>query len=258
MIASIKAEFRKLITVKSTYVLIALAIIYMIFYDFYVVGFEKGLRHSHVGGPQDPYFLMNEVTRAAGIAAPILFSSLIAVMLMAHEYRHNTIMYTLTLVNSRSKTLISKIIAMSTFALLFSIFIVILAPSLALVGFHFHHVVLAHQHFYISGFFWRVLFYCWSYSMIGLVLAVFLRNIVASVAAIFLLPVTIEPLIGLLLSPNQQQYLPFTALSNIINSETSKAAIQVLSAAKSVMVVIAYLIVVWIIAWIVFLRRDAS
>ena len=259
MIAGVKSEVRKLLSVRSTYILVGLALIYLIFYDFYIVGFEKGMHHGGAISPLNPHFLMGEVTRAGGIVAPVLFSALVAVLLMAHEYRHNTIMYTLTASNSRSKTLLAKIIAISVFAVIFSLLLEVLAPSLALLGLHFHHATVAHQQFYYFQFFWRTTFYSWAYAMIGIVLAIFLRNIVASVAAIFLLPVTVEPLIGLLLSTNQQQYLPFTALSSVINNGFfSKVTPGLLSAERSAIVAVGYIVVAWAVAWVIFLRRDAS
>jgi len=258
MTAGIKAEFRKLFSVRSTYILIALALVYMLFYDFYIIGFKGGIHTDSVAGLNNPHYIMTEVTRAGGIAAPILFSSIIAVLLMAHEYRYNTIMYTLTSSNSRNKTLIAKIIAVTGFSIVFSLLLEVLAPLLAYAGIHLHHLSLAHQIFYYRDFFWRVLFFGWAYAMIGLLLAIFFRNIIASVVALFLLPVTIEPLIGLLLSTYRQQYLPFTSLTAVLNNGLLRQGPGLLSAERSAVVVLIYLVIGWIIAWILFLRRDSN
>ena len=201
---------------------------------------------------------MIETTRARGIAAPILFSSIIAVLLMAHEYRYSTIMYTLTNSNSRSKTILAKIIAITGFAIIFSLFVEILAPSLALAGIHVHHLPLVHQVFYYKDFFWRVLFFGWAYAMIGVLLAVLFRNIVASIVSLLLTPIIIEPLIGLLLSTNQQQYMPFTALNAVLNNGLLNNVPGQLSAVRSAMVVLVYLVIGWAIGWVLFLRRDAN
>jgi ABC-2 type transport system permease protein len=258
MIASIKSEFRKLFTVRSTYILIGFALAYMIFYNFYIIGFNVGRNHASLVNLHSPLYLMIETTRASGIAAPILFSSIIAVLLMAHEYRYNTIMYTLTNSNSRNKTILAKIIAITGFAVIFSLFVEVLAPSLALLGMHFHHLTLVHQVFYYRDFFWRVLFFGWAYAMIGVLLAVLFRNVVASIVGLFLIPVTIEPLIGLLLSTNQQQYMPFTALTAVLNNGLLNNVPGQLSAVHSAVVVLVYLIVGWAIGWILFNRRDAN
>jgi ABC-type transport system involved in multi-copper enzyme maturation permease subunit len=258
MIAGLKSEFRKLFTVRSTYILMALALAYMILFDFYVVGWKSGAHTMIVGGLHNPQFLMIGVTRAGGIVAPVLFSSIIAVLLMAHEYRYSTIMYTLTSSNSRSKTLLAKIITVTTFSVIFSVLLMVLAPLLVLLGIHTHHLKLANQVFFYREFFLRVLFYGWAYPMIGVVLAIFFRNIIASVLALFLLPVTIEPLIALLLNNNQQQYLPFTALVGVLNNGLINLGPGTISSARSAVTVMVYLIIAWIVAWYIFLKRDAG
>src|ERR1039458_413091 len=260
MMAGIKAEFRKLFSVRSTYILIGLALIYMLFYDFYIVGIKAGNNHSFIS-PGNPTYLITEVTRAASIAAPILFSSIIAVLLMAHEYRYNTIMYTLTASNSRNKTLLAKIIAITGFTIVFSLLVEVLAPILALAGLHIHHAVLVHQVFYYRAIFWRVLFFGLGYAMIGLLLAILFRNVIASIVSLFLIPVTIEPLLGLLLNANQQQYLPFTALTAVLNNgllRVGRAGAGQLSAEHSALVVIIYIIIGLAIGWVLFIRRDTN
>lgn len=258
MISGIRAEFRKLFSVRSTYILIGIAFAYMILYDFYVIGYKGGVHTQIVGGLHNPHYLLMEVTRAGGIAAPVLFSSIVGVLLMAHEYRYNTIMYTLTSSNSRSKTLIAKIFAVSVFAIVFALLLEALAPLLVLAGIHAHHLSLSHQVFYYQQFILRVLFYSWAYAMIGVMLAIFFKNIIASILSLLLLPVTIEPLIGLLLNSHQQQYMPFTALAAVLNNGLVFNGPGLLSSQRSVIIVLIYLIIGWTAAWILFLRRDAS
>jgi len=260
MITGIKAEFRKLFTVRSTYILTGFALLYMVFYDFYIVGIRAGHNQSFIG-PQSPRYLITEVSRAASIAAPVLFSAIIAILLMAHEYRYNTIMYTLTSSNSRNKTLLAKIIAITAFALVFSLFVQVLAPIFALAGLHVHHVVLPHQEFYYRALFWRVMFYGWAYAMIGLLLAIVFRNVIVAIVSLFLVPVTIEPALGLLLNTHQQQYLPFTALSAVLNNgllRVARVGSGQLSAEQSAGVVLIYIVIGLTTGWILFLRRDAN
>lgn len=259
MIRGLRSEFKKIFTVRSTYILMFFTLVFMAFYNLYIIGFKQGVNNSGVvGGPRSSSFLMQEVTRAGGIAAPVLFSSIVAVLLMAHEYRYNTIMYTLTNSNSRNKTLAAKILAVTGFAVVFSLVIEVLAPSLSLLGLHLHHVKLAHQSFYYGQFFWRVTFYAWAYAMIGVLLAIFFRNVVAAVVSLFLLPFAIEPILALALNAHQQQYLPFTALIAVLNNGIVRFGPGVFGAARSAAIVAVYLVVGWVIAWLLFLRRDAS
>ncbi|HEY4963835.1 MAG TPA: ABC transporter permease [Candidatus Saccharimonadales bacterium] len=258
--ASLKSELRKLFSVRSTYILLGLALVYMAFYDFFIVGFRANAKHhgDFFVNYHSHYYIFSEVARSGGISPPILFCSIVAVLLMAHEYRYNTIMYTLTASNSRSKTLLAKFLAVTGFAILFALFVEILSPSLAVLGMHVHHLSTTGQVFFYKQFFVRVLFYSWAYSTIGLLLAIFFRNLVAAIAALFLLPVAIEPLISLLLTTNQQQYLPFNAMTAVIDNGILQPGANQLSALRSALVVIVYLVVFWLIAWFSFLKRDAN
>src|ERR1700744_3733974 len=105
MIATLKAEFRKLLTVRSTYVITGLVLVLVIFVAFYVEGWRLDS-----AGLRDPTQLAGDVTGALMIT---VFGAIVAILLMTHEYRYNTIMYTLTSSNSRSKVFISKFIVVS-------------------------------------------------------------------------------------------------------------------------------------------------
>lgn len=258
MTASIKAEIRKLLTIRSTYILSGLALAYMIFYNFYVVGFKFGRSGSSIASLHNPHWLMTEVTRAGSVIAPILFASIIAVLLMAHEYRYNTIMYTLTSSNSRNKTLAAKVLAITGFSIIFSILVALISIGLAKIGLHLHHVTTGPQVFYYKEFLTRIIFVGWAYGMVGLLLAVLFRNLVASVVSLLLLPATIEPLVALMLNANQQQYLPFTALTGVLNNGLEKIGPNLISAGRSAVVVLIYVIVAWTIGWIMFNKRDAN
>ena len=89
MFASLKAELRKLLTVRSTYIITALAFALVTFYAFYIEGFKADAARLH-----NPGLLASEVTGAVMTVA--IFGALIGVLLMAHEYRYSTIVYTLT------------------------------------------------------------------------------------------------------------------------------------------------------------------
>ncbi|HET8709544.1 MAG TPA: hypothetical protein VFL85_04685, partial [Candidatus Saccharimonadales bacterium] len=82
-------------------------------------------------------------------------------------------------------------------------------------------------------------------------LAVLVRSQVGAIAALFLIPGVIEQLLMRLLK-EKSIYLPFTALHSVINFDPK------ISDIKSALVFGAYLVVGWIIAWIIFLKRDAN
>jgi ABC-2 type transport system permease protein len=258
MISSLKAEIRKLFTVRSTYILSGFALAYMIFYNFYVVAFKFAHSGNSIAKLQNSHWLMAEVTRAGSIVAPILFGSIIAVLLMAHEYRYNTIMYTLTSSNSRNKTLAAKILAITGFSIIFALLVALISLVLAKIGLRLHHVTTGPQVFYYREFLSRIMFVGWAYGMIGLLLAVLFRNLVASIVALLLLPATIEQLVALMLNANQQQYLPFTAITAVLNNGLERIGPGLISAGRSALVALLYIVVFWIIAWILFNKRDAN
>src|SRR5258708_7634109 len=115
MIASLKSEFRKLLTVRSTYFITCLVTALVIFIAFYI----EGWRLTPVG-LRDPNQLTGDVFGALNLT---IFGAIVAILLMTHEYRYNTILYTLTNSNSRTRVLFSKVIVVSAYALLLGVII---------------------------------------------------------------------------------------------------------------------------------------
>lgn len=106
MIASIRAEFRKLLTVRSTYfiILICLAIICLF------AGYGDGIRAS-AANLQDPNRLAGESYSAIIFVGLIV--ALVGLLSFGHEYRYNGIMYTLTASNNRLKSIAAKALVVS-------------------------------------------------------------------------------------------------------------------------------------------------
>lgn len=244
MMESLKAEFRKLLTVRSTYIITGLAFLLVIFY----AGFIEGYKADAVRA-LSPSFLSNEVTGAIGAVAVI--AALVGVLLVAHEYRYSTIMYTLTASNSRSKSLFAKWVAITVYALVFTVIVSILSPVATSIGLHLKGTHLVDQVFYYRDLAWRTLFFGWGYAMLGMLLALLSRNVVGAVAGLFMLPATIEPLLSLLLKHNQV-YLPATSLGAVIQYS------PYISYGKAALVFAVYAVVGGFVAWTLFLRRDAN
>ena len=118
----VKAELRKLYTARSTYGFIGFGIVLVSFLSFYVEGFKS------VGPYNDPSILTSISSNAVSFVA--ILGALVAVLLVTHEYRYNTITYSLTSARSRTDFLVAKIIAVSIFALVLSFVIAALAPVL--------------------------------------------------------------------------------------------------------------------------------
>lgn len=247
--SALKAEFRKLLTVRSTYIVCALTLALLIFYGFYIAGWRIDSADLLNKGT-----LAGDITGAASTVS--IFVALLAVLLMTHEYRYNTIMYTLTSSNSRNKVLFAKVVAMTVFAIAFIAVAAVLAPLMVLWGIHAHSLTLVPQTLHIGTLIWECLFYCWGYTMAGLLLAALIRNQIGAIVTLFIVPGTVEALLGLLLK-NNAQYLPFTALGIVVGN-SMHAITSPISAGRAALVFTGYLVVGWIIAWILFLQRDAN
>jgi len=253
MIATLKAEFRKLLTVRSTYIITILVVLAVSLIAFFLEGWNLKGAALH-----DPAQLAGDVTGALNIT---VFGAIVAILLMTHEYRYNTIMYTLTSSNSRAKVLAAKVVAASVYALFLVVLIGVLSPVMSYLGVHAHGNTLAPQTLHYGDLIWRSLFYGWAYGMIGLLLAMLTRNQVASIVALFLIPDLVEQLLGFLLLKHNAVYMPFSALTQVINGPSSAQSMptaSTLSSGNAALVVCVYLVVGWIAAWILFLKRDAN
>jgi ABC-2 type transport system permease protein len=243
MIPAIKAEFTKIFSVRSTYFILAICLLIEILFAFYATSYK-----ASASDLMDPGFLTSEVTGAVMFLSTIL--SLVAILLVTHEYRYNTIVYTLSAARNRSLVFLAKIVAISSFMIIFILIFAVLSPILAELGVHASGRHLISQHLSISSLLWRVVFSGWAYSMLAFILALIVRVQVGAIAAIFLLPGTVEALIGLLLKKNQV-YLPFTAISAVISRDQ-------LSYGRAAAVAMVYVVLGWLLAWALFQRRDAN
>ncbi|HEY1645200.1 MAG TPA: ABC transporter permease, partial [Candidatus Saccharimonadales bacterium] len=145
MINELKAEFKKVFTTRSTYIIFALVIILLIFFGFYVGGW-----HTDKTSLLDPHLLFKTDQQAINFLA--IFPALMGLLLFTHEFRYNMISYSLTLSNSRSKVLAAKIIIVSIIALAVAAVAGVAAPLLSEWGMNANHLHLVHQHFY----FWNI------------------------------------------------------------------------------------------------------
>lgn len=249
MMSNIKAEIRKLFSVRSTYVILLIVLALEILFAFYVSGWRIDYQDLH-----NTTTLSNDVTGAVNTVA--IFAALIATLLMTHEYRYNTIMYSLTLSKSRSRVLLAKFLVISVFAIIFTFIAGALSPLLTILGIHAHHLKLVHQTLQYSTLIWHSLFFGWGYTIAGLLIAALVRNQIGAIVTLFIAPETIEAVLGLLLKKNTV-YLPFTALHIVIGQEMPTYQ-NVISIGRAALVFLAYIVVGWIVAWVLFLKRDAN
>lgn len=266
MVPTLKAEFKKLFTVRSTYLMVLLALVVVGIFSFYGAGFkdaESILRHPQLP-QQAALFLAGTINQMASFIA--IFGGILALLLITHEYRYNTITYTLTASNSRSRVLASKLIAIFTFVFGYAILLAAYGFGMILLGLAFSHNTLPHQDINYLTYFGKLVFYAESFALVGLLFGVLIRNQVGAFATFFIVPGTLESLLNLLLKHNSV-YLPFTAVDQVIQSPVISGApaahrsaldVGYLSPLHGAEVFLAYLVVGWIVGWYLFLRRDAT
>lgn len=245
MLSILRAEFRKLLTVRSTYAITGFALLLVGFIAFY------GMGYSSWGSDQTNEALQSHILNAISIYQ--VFAGIVAMLLITHEYRYNTIMHTLTISNSRMKVLLAKIIVATAYAVAFTLVGLVLTGLEIVAGIKVGGHELGVQHLAIYSMLWRSLVFVCSGVLAGLALGFLSRSIVFALTAFFIIPSTIEPLLHLVLKVNSN-YLPFTVQSQIITPGGPGAY----SALASAGVFTAYLLGVWIIAAILFVRRDAN
>ncbi|HVO86406.1 MAG TPA: ABC transporter permease [Candidatus Binatia bacterium] len=252
----LKAELRKFLTIRSTYVLTALAIVFIVLIDF-LTGYKT---HSSPFNPHafDSHAYISAAFGAIGVAS--LFSAIASVLVMAHEYRYNTIMYTLTASNSRSKVLASKVAVVTAYSAIIAIPLVLLGILSFHIGVSLQNVPLPPQTFdapYILG---RCLYYLIAYSLTGLLFATLIRNLVGAIAVLFLVPGIVESLLALLIK-SKNQYLPFTSLKQVIldpgQIPPNIHFYQTNHPLRSAVTFLVYLLIGWAVGWYLFLKRDA-
>lgn len=305
MISTLKSEFRKLLSVRSTYILtaVALALISLfayfgtsaVTYEEVVCGSTGEVLYSRdysdprleQASPQDiceGEIVTNTKTdknlsddrQLYGLqeAVPVMatFVSIVVVLLMAHEFRYNTINYTLTISNSRSKVLLSKLLVSVAFTVIVTLLAMGVSLAVTQAAVNIKDLTLPAQDYNWLYIVARHVAYSVCNALFALVIATLLRSLVASIAAIFVLP-TIDGIGGFLLAARNiepTKVLPFSALDrfgNVVTDVSTSGGVADFmaqtssgsaSAAMSGAVVAAYLAGLWLVTWYLFVKRDAN
>jgi ABC-type transport system involved in multi-copper enzyme maturation permease subunit len=243
------AEFRKVFTIRSTYIIFAIMLALLVLLGFYVGGW-----HTNKIDLLDPTHLFNVDLQA--INALAIFPALIGVLLFTHEFRYDMSAYTISLSNNRNKVFLAKLLVISVLSLAVTAIVGLLAPLLTKLGMNVNHVHLVYQHFYYGAIIWRGLMFGWGMSMAGLVIAAIIRNQIGAIVTLFIVPDTVEGLLSIWLKKNTV-YLPFSALHQTLGAGINVANAS-LSHAHAMLVFLAYLFVSLTLAWLLFNKRDIA
>jgi len=247
MIATLKSEFRKLFTVRSTYAIFVISLLLVALF----AGFGDGFRGAAESFRQ-PDLLMNESANAITFVGLIL--AFVGLLLVGHEYRYSTIMYTLTNSNRRLKVLLAKFLAISAFAVVTSLVMAFFSPLCTIVGAHLHGSHIAAQQFDYWSVIWRCAFVGWGYAMYAFTLIFIMRNQVGSIVTFLLIPLIGESIIGHIFTKSNN-YLPFTMLQAVASPQDLGNHTTTLHAAT---VSLVYMAVGLAVGAALFLKRDAN
>lgn len=249
MLASLKAEFRKLLTVRSTYVIVIICLLLVAL----LAGFGDGFK-ANPASLLSPEVLMGESANATSIGIILAFAGL---LLLGHEYRYNTIMYTLTSSPSRLRSLTAKVLTVSIFAVITTLLLSFFSPLCTIIGAHLHGYHIAPQHFDYWWVIWHSAFVGWGYAMYAFILIAIMRNQIGAIVTFLLIPLIGETIIGHIFQ-NTSKYYPFTSLQTVVTQHAEKGSVAVLSPDKSALVALVYIVVGLLISLMFFLRRDAN
>ncbi len=248
MINQLKAELRKILSVRSSYVIMAISTFFVVLINFYVVGW-----HSTKLDVLSPSFLTNQDLQTISFIA--IFPAIISILLVTHEFRYNTIDYSLTLSRSRSRVLLAKLLVVSFVSLILIAFFGAISPLLGILALHLNHVNFVHQHYAFGPMIWHILYYGWAYSIIALFLAFLIRNQIGSVVTLLIFP-TIEGILSIWFKQNTV-YLPFSALHKVLGAGQNVSS-STLSPSSAALVALGYLVILGGLSWILFIKRDSS
>lgn len=247
MIASIRAELRKILTVRSTYfiLLICLAIIGLF------AGYGDGFKAS----PQlirDPNWLAHESYSAIIFVG--LLAALVGLLSFGHEYRYNTIMYTLTASNSRLKSLWAKMLVVTLFSLVASVLFALFSPLCSYIGIQLSGNTLGPQVFPVWDVLWRCMFVGWGYAMFAFILVAIIRSQVGAIVAYLMIPLIGENILANVFK-STQGYLPFMSLQSVVPTLSTP---QSQSLSHYVTVTLVYIGIGLVVSSLLFMRRDAN
>lgn len=246
MLTSLKAEVRKLLSVRATYVIVIIAAGIATAVCFYAQGYAadpKSLQQSN-------YLTIQAV---GALSAVTIIGSLAGVLLLANEYRYNTILYSFTSSPSRARILLAKFIIVSVYMVVFAVLIGGLAMVSTWLGAYIKGNELGAQNIAYGDLIWRSAYYAWGFGILALALTAIIRNQVGSIMALFIIPTVLESFLELALK-NNVSYLPFSALNNILFTAVEPAD----NPGKHLVVSLCTIAGIWVIACISFVKRDAN
>ena len=254
MLSAIRSEFRKLLSIRSTYILTILGMLLVGgLLCFYAQGYRADTRLQNAHNLEGIALL--------SVTFISIITGVVALLLVTHEYRYNTIIYTLTSSRSRTRSLLAKGIVIACYTMLVGGVMMVLGPLLTKLGIALQGEELVPQTIDYWNIAWRSLFYSFGNGMAAFIMAFIIRNQIGAIVTYFIAAGTIEELLTLVLKDNSK-YLPFRALNEVVNFSAQTGMpvdhIGKLSIGENALIFTAYMVIGMIVAWLLFKRRDAN
>lgn len=248
MFATLKSEFRKLLTVRSTYLITAFVFIIVSLISFFGFGYK-----AEAAALASPDFVREMLYGMLSLF--VTFATVITILLVVHEYRYNTINYTFTLARHRLRVLVSKVIVALSYTTVVGLAVLGTAYGMSQLGLQLKDATLVSQSL-PTGIIWQFAAYTWGSILVGAIIGVIVRGMVGSIVAFFLIP-TVEQVASVLLKGNTK-YLPFRSLESIAASSTPSPLGESLTHTAALGIFSIYLLSFGALAVWLFINRDAS
>jgi ABC-type transport system involved in multi-copper enzyme maturation permease subunit len=221
-----------------------LALLIAGFFAFYGTGIKGG-----------PVYASNALESVGLNAVSIvgIFVGILSILVICHEYRYNTIYYTLTASNSRLKVFFAKLITIALYGVAITVLTVAFSIGVMILGAHIAGHDLGMQSIDLYSLAWRTLVYMVGAAWLGLLLGFLSRSQVFAIVAYFVIP-SIEPLIHTFLKVSNN-YLPSASMNQILQTTPSNGVFSPLASAG---IFYLYLLIAGIVAAVLFVRKDAN
>lgn len=244
MNAALRTETRKVLSIRSTYVIVGLLALITLIMNGWVMGYK----HDQLGST-----FIAEVIRATFQGTSVMLG-LIVLLQITHEYRYNTIFYTMTLARGRATIFLAKVLVATLIMLTGAALFMALGVASGLAG-----VVASGDSLGAQSIAWgNVLthggMYVWGAGMYALIIGFILRNQVGAIVVYLFGASIAEQLLSLLLKSNAG-YLPFRALEGTLMQGQMEGTFN---PEKSMAIVLGWIVLAGTTAWLLFRHRDAN
>jgi ABC-2 type transport system permease protein len=270
MSAALRYEWMRLRTIRSTYWLSVIAIVFGVGLSFLVaMGVHFSMSSAHPPTHSDLRGMgAGLTTQFAAFGAPDFVAyilAMVSVFSWGHEYRHGMIRATLTALTSRPATWVAKFVVTGLWVLAVTavtMFLSLLAGWLWLHGDGAR--LLTHTTWAVAG---RTLLYVLVFSWLAAAFTALVRNQTAALVLLFLWPLAVETIVAVVFSlvpalrDNQDltRFLPFNAGTRIISQIPKSHSVfgMPLSVVGALVIFGGLTLVALVASLVLFRNRDA-